>query len=244
MLTRGDTGDLDPAVAPRGPNRLIFTSTRGGSRHLWTALPDGSDPRPLTSGMSLDERPAVSPDGRLVAFISDRGGKPGIWLIGIEGGTPQFLAPATDVIDMLTWSPDGRQIAYAVAGGYLPELRVMSLVDRRSRKLQTPAAASAPAWSPTRDVIAYLQPLRPGFTRVGFVDSRGQPLHTNLPPGPTVGIRTSLVWAPDGRRLASTSIDGLWIIEPDARQPFRKLAEQLPGSQRPHGVAWTGTEPL
>ena len=48
-----------------------------------------------------------------------------------------------------------------------------------------------------------------------------------------------MVWTPDGRRLASASADGLWIIEPDAPQPFRKLAEQLPGGQRPHGVAWS-----
>jgi Tol biopolymer transport system component/tRNA A-37 threonylcarbamoyl transferase component Bud32 len=237
MLTRSNTGDLDPTVAPQGPNRLVFSSTRGGSRQLWTALPDGSDLRPLTSGAALDERPAVSPDGQQVAFISDRGGERGIWLIGLEGGTPQFLGPATDVIDMLTWSPDGRQIAYAVVGGDLPELRVMSLADKRPRKLQTPAAASAPAWSPT-DVIAYLEPLGSTSTRVAFINSRGQPLYSNLPPAPNLGFPSVLAWAPDGRRLASAAVEGLWIIEPDAPQPFRKVAG-FPGSQRPHGVAWT-----
>ncbi|MDQ5857392.1 MAG: protein kinase [Acidobacteriota bacterium] len=238
MLTRGDTGDLDPALAPQGPNRLVFRSTRGGSRQLWTTLPDGSDPRPLTSGTALDEKPAVSRDGKLVAFISDRGGERGIWLIGIEGGTPQFLTPAIDLIDMLTWSPDGRQIAYSVAGGDLPELRVMSIADKRPRKLQTPGAASSPAWSPTRDVIAYLEPLRPNFTRVAFIDSRGHPLYANLPPASNVGV-AALAWAPDGKRLASAAVEGLWIIEPDAPRPFHKLAKQLPAGQRLHGVAWT-----
>jgi Tol biopolymer transport system component len=238
MLTRGDTGDVDPAVAPQGPNRLVFSSTRSGIRQLWTALPDGSDPRPLTSGTALDERPAISPDGRLVAFISDRGGERGIWLIGIEGGTPQFLAPAADLIDMLTWSPDGRQIAFAVAGGDLPKLRVMSLADKRPRKLQTPGGASAPAWSPTDDVIAYLEQLRPNYTRVAFVDSRGQPLHTSLPTSPNLGV-AALAWAPDGRRLASASAnEGCWLIESSAAEPFRKVGD-LPRSQRFHGVAWT-----
>ena len=238
MLTRGDTGDLDPSLAPQGPSRLVFSSTRGGGRQLWTALPDGSDPRPLTSGTALDEKPVVSPDGRQVAFVSDRGGERGIWMVGIEGGTPQFLTPAADLIDMLTWSPDGRQVAYSVAGGDLPELRVMSIADKRPRKLQTPGAASSPAWSPTRDVIAYLEPLRPNFTRVAFVDSRGRPLYANLPPASNIGL-AALAWAPDGRRLASAAVEGLWMIEPDSREPFRKLARPLPGGQRLHGVTWT-----
>ena len=130
-------------------------------------------------------------------------------------------------------------IAYAVAGGVLPELRVVSLADKRPRKLPTPGTATAPAWSPTRDVIAYLETVGPLVSRMGFVDSRGRPLYTNLAPAPNIGGRTSMAWGPDGRRLASASTDGLWIIEPDGRQPFRKLAEQLPGGQRPHGVAWT-----
>ncbi len=239
MLTRGETGDVDPTLPPRGPNRLVFSSTRSGTRQLWTALPDGNDPRPLTSGTALDERPSVSPDGRLVAFISDRGGERGIWLIGVEGGTPQFLTPAINLIDTPTWSRDARQIAYAVVGGDLPELHVMSLADKRPRKLHTPAGASAPAWSPTADVIAYLEPQGPNSTRVAFVDSRGQPLYRNVPPVPaSPGFPVALAWAPDGRRLACSIVNGLWIIEPDAAQPFRKLAE-FPGSQRPHGVAWT-----
>jgi hypothetical protein len=59
---------------------------------------------------------------------------------------------------------------------------------------------------------------------VAFIDSRGQPLHTNLPTPPNVGV-AALAWAPDGRRLASASANqGCWIIEPNAAQPFRKVA--------------------
>ena len=238
MLTRGDTGDVDPLIAPRGPNRLVFSSTRSGNRQLWTALPDGRDPRPLTSGTALDERPAISPDGRVVAFVSDRGGARGLWLIGLDGGTPQFLTAATDLIDTPTWSPDARQIAYAVLGSNLPELHVMSVADRQQTRLPTPAGASAPAWSPTRDVIAYLEPKGPNSTRVAFVDSRGRPLYTNVPAVPaSPGFPVALAWSPDGRRLACSIVNGLWIIEPDAAQPFRKVAE-FPGSQRPRGVTW------
>ena len=62
-----------------------------GTRHLWTANIDGTDVRPLTSGSSQDERPALSPDGQTVAFVSDRGGQRGIWLIAAAGGSPRKL---------------------------------------------------------------------------------------------------------------------------------------------------------
>lgn len=153
-------------------------------------------------------------------------------------GTPRFLTPAADLIDMLTWSSDARQIAYSVAGGNVPELRVISIADKRPRKLQAPGAASSPAWSPTRDVIAFLEPLRPNLTRVTFVDSRGRSLYTNLPATSNVGL-AALAWAPDGRRLASAAVEGLWMIETDSREPFRRIARQLPGGQRLHGVTWT-----
>lgn len=238
MLTHGDTGDVDPAMSPQGPNRLVFTSTRNGTRQLWTSLPDGSDPRPLTSGTALDERPAVSPDGRRVAFISDRVGERGIWLIDIEGGPPQFVASAANMIDALSWSSDGRHIVYALAGSDLPELRVMSVADKQVRELRTPAGASAPAWSPTGDVIAYLEPRAAGSTGIAFVDSHGQPLYSNLQPAANIGFPVVLAWAPDGRRLASAAVEGLWIVEPEAAQPFRKVTE-FTGGRRPRGMTWT-----
>src|SRR5262249_11497718 len=79
FLTEGYTGDLDPAVDPAA-DRLVFSSSRTGIRHLWTARLDGSNARPLTSGDSLDERPSVSPDGRQIAFVSDRDGARALWL--------------------------------------------------------------------------------------------------------------------------------------------------------------------
>jgi TolB protein len=207
---------------------------------LWTARPDGTDPRPLTTGTALDEKPSLSPDGQRIAFISDRGGERGIWLIGTEGGTPEYLAPAPDIVMRPTWSPDGRQIVYDVAGGDRPALRILSLADKRARSLPTPAGASTPTWSPTADVIAYFEPQRPGSTRTSFVNSRGEPLYTSLPFGPNIGGNNSGgAWDPDGRRLAVVSSENsVWIIEPDAAQPFRKLMD-FPPNRRIRGLTWT-----
>ena len=82
-VTDGYGGDLDPSISPSG-DRVVFSSSRTGDRHLWTARLDGADMRPLTSGNALDDRPAFSPDGRQIAFNSDRDGRRGIWIIGAE----------------------------------------------------------------------------------------------------------------------------------------------------------------
>jgi Tol biopolymer transport system component len=47
-ITDGYGGDLDPSVSPSG-DRIVFSSSRTGERHLWTARIDGSELRELTS---------------------------------------------------------------------------------------------------------------------------------------------------------------------------------------------------
>jgi len=239
-LTDGFGGDLEPSVSPRS-GRIVFSSSRSGSRNLWTADVDGSNLRPLTSDAAIEERPSFSPDAREVAFVSDRGGEHGIWVVNSDGGTPRRLA-RTPVLDTLTWSPDGRQIAYAVPAGNATELSIVSVNDGAVHKLPTPNGAHSPSWSPRGDVIGYLEPRGPGRTYLKFVNSRGQVVYSTLPDGPAL-TNGFLAWAPDGKRLAAVGVPGsadasIWIVEPDSSQPFRKLIE-LPGGVRPRGVTWT-----
>jgi len=239
-LTDEFDGDLEPCLSPRG-GRIVFSSSRSGSRNLWTADPDGSAIRPLTSDAALQERPAFSPDGRQVAFVSDRGGQSGIWIVSSDGGAPRWLT-WTPVLDTLTWSPDGQLIAYAVPAGDVPELSFVSVSDGAVRRLATPDGAHSPAWSPRGDVIAYLEPRGPGRTYLKFVNRRGDALYSTLPEGPAL-TNGFLAWAPDGRRLAAVGVPGsadasIWIVEPEGSQPFRKLIE-LTGEVRPRGITWT-----
>ena len=83
---------------------MVFSSSRDGNRHLWTARLDGRDARPLTSGVSFDSWPSLSPDGQQIAFVSDRGGKRAIWLINAEGGAPRKLADVAPLGRLSWWS--------------------------------------------------------------------------------------------------------------------------------------------
>jgi serine/threonine protein kinase/dipeptidyl aminopeptidase/acylaminoacyl peptidase len=241
FLSSEDSGDLDPTVAPSG--RLVFASSRAGNRHLWTTNPDGTNARPLTSGPSFDDRPSFSPDGHQIAFVSDRGGQRAIWLISPDGGTPRMLANVAPT-GVLGWSRDGSQVVYAAGAGDWPGLWTISVADGRVKRLPTPGAAAEPSWSPVRDVIAYIWPtVGPAFTRVGFVDATGRPVYSSLPAGPNF-VNGVVAWAPDGRRVAAvkqdtnTSTASVWLVDPEASDPFRELVDFPPGA-RILGIAWT-----
>jgi Tol biopolymer transport system component len=104
-----------------------------------------------------------------------------------------------------------------------------------------------PSRCPTRDIVAYLAPPTRNelATALAFVDTAGRPLYSRLtaPPMPVGFSNGSLAWAPDGRRLAVVSADtaqatSVWIVDPDAATPYRKLIELAPGP-RIRGIAWT-----
>jgi Tol biopolymer transport system component len=111
----------------------------------------------------------------------------------------------------------------------------------------TPGAAHSPSWSPVTDRIAYLEAIpATGTTRsqthLGFMDSRGGRLYPDLPKTATFA-NGFLEWAPDGKRVAvvaaqSNIAASIWIVEPDAREPFRKLLD-LPVNVRIRGLTWS-----
>ena len=246
LVTDGFLGDLDPVISPSG-DRMAFSSSRAGNRHIWISRLDGSDPRPLTSGPSEDDRPAFSPDGTRIAFSSERGSSRGIWVMSADGGAPTKIADGT-LSGGLTWTHDGQHIVYGAAAGAGPGLWKVPVTGGSPVRLTTPFFASEPVTAPNRDVIAYISAKRDGMraiSQVGFVDSNGNALYTNLPQRSAADQFANgvLGWSPDGRRLAVLRQQGnfpasVWIVEPEAAQPYTKLLEFPPGP-RVRGVAWT-----
>jgi eukaryotic-like serine/threonine-protein kinase len=241
-LTPEATGDIDPDRSPKG-DRIALSSTRGGDRNIWTARPDGTDPRIVTAGTAIDERPAWSPDGTRIAFVSSRGGQRSLWVTDADGGIPRHVCNA-QVLDTVTWSPDGSTLVYAAPSGRVQALFIVPATGGVPRRIPTPAGATAPSWSPSRDVIAYIAPqLTVGAAtlraKVAFVTASGDVPHPPLTHGPSLA-NGSLAWSPDGRMLAGIMDSGgaaadVWVIPVDG--PARRAA-QLSADKRPRGVTW------
>ena len=74
-----------------------------------------------------------------------------------------------------------------------------------------------------------------------FVDGHGRQLFPSLPEQPL--FNGVVAWAPDGKRVAVVTVPAnapsvIWIVEPAASTPFRRLLELEP-TVRPRGLSWT-----
>ncbi len=89
---------------------LVCSSDRGGGKelHLWRYPLPGGEPLQLTFGPQNDTAPAISPDGKWIAFES--ASKPGgIYLIPSAGGERTLVAPSGLGP---RFSPDGAWLSY------------------------------------------------------------------------------------------------------------------------------------
>lgn len=114
QLTSGG-GNIQPVVSPDG-SQVVYVALRDGKYELRRISIDGGESVQITSEKSF--WPAISPDGRFIAFASGRSdANPNrvINIIPFEGGPPvkTFEVPVDAVLyNRLRWSPDGNAIIY------------------------------------------------------------------------------------------------------------------------------------
>ncbi|WP_341716240.1 VWA domain-containing protein [Micromonospora sp. FIMYZ51] len=213
LLTEAERGDAEQDADLRA-GRVVWVgrrATAGGADlagSLWLRRP-GAAPVRLVGGPGTVAHPALSPDGRRVAFTSDRAGNADIWVIGTDGSGLRRLTdhPAED--SWPTWSPDGTRVAFASTRADLAgDLWVMSATGGgQTRLTDGPAADGQPAWSPDGRRLAFTTTRfapasTPGLRTVATVAATGGAV-TRAVPGP--GDAAEPAWSPDGTRLAFTT---------------------------------------
>jgi serine/threonine protein kinase/WD40 repeat protein len=157
----------------------------------------------LTSDSGLSFMPALSPDGKLLAYASDRAGDGNmdIWIKQVAGGEPIRLTrhPAVDVEP--AFSPDGTRIAFRSErdgrGIY-----VVSALGGDERLVAR--QGHGPRWSPDGQWISY-GINTPATNLIYAVPSTGGPAKQLRPEFATA---RPPVWSPDGHIAFLGSRDG------------------------------------
>jgi len=127
QLTVGPGVDADPALGPDG--RIIY-SNWNYHISLWRLpLRDGEPTQAnverLSESGAIQSRPAISANGRILAFLSDTPGGPQVWIRDLMSGAESQLTFGPGDKSAPVVAPDGSMVAYSVVEDRKPSLYVI-----------------------------------------------------------------------------------------------------------------------
>jgi Tol biopolymer transport system component len=192
----------------------------------------------LTEFVGLEQFPALSPDGRSVAFIASVNGKRQLWVRLLAGGPAlQLTRDPKDHLDP-RWSRDSSSLVYFAEplegeeAGSLWEISALGGMPRRLVSSLRGADLSA-----SDDRLAFLR-LSQGKTELIVAKRDGSELKVmaELETGYSYGTPR---WSPDGRSIAferryyGWALDGIYVLRTGEKKPTRVVS----GSSV-NGFAW------
>ncbi len=177
------------------------------------------------------EAPAISPDGKSVAYVT---GGQRLMLQDLSGGQGIELFKAQQVVASPVWSPDGSELAvFAMTGDPSQEFTIF-LVPRLGRTSRPLALGSVYCWSPDGTKIAVAKRNERGFRIVEKATRHSTPVHLSLS-----GFQWfhGIDWSPATNLiLVSITLEsgrtGIWTVRPDGSQPNRVTEESALGEPR------------
>ncbi len=147
--------------SPRwGPGYLLYVSTAGTGEGIWKFTNGVSTQLWHAPGAHILSAPAISPDGRSIAFSIRQDGCSLLEIMQADGSGVHVLSDVLDLEGAPAWSPDGRFITIAAnkpdAHG-TPHLFQVP-VDGRSPAVLVDGYSRDPAWSPDGRFVLYSGP--------------------------------------------------------------------------------------
>jgi Tol biopolymer transport system component/DNA-binding winged helix-turn-helix (wHTH) protein len=220
-------------VAQRKPGftaaALVLALALAGGIAIWAVHASRPTPAPaairtfqLTTNAGEQSRPALSPDGKRLAFVwTKEGGGPQHIYIKEMGS--ESLVRLTDLnADEFspTWSPDGKQIAFLSSSETGLGLYVATLAASLSiRKVYIPEETTrwdqgALSWSPDGKSFVLVDHMgaQPSSS-IFLIDVGTLRAHVLTDPPPGWEGDLSPVFSPDGKRIAFLRASESWVVD-------------------------------
>lgn len=202
--------------APQAPYRLVSLTLETLERRYLTSPP---------SSYHGDTFPAISPDGRWVAFSRNIYDKLGLlFRVSLDGGTPEQISTKHREIIGLDWTPDGDHLVFStnVGGGH----RLWEIPSTGG----TPSGVDAAGWRLKRPALSRTGTLLIYENWIYDTNIWKVPLFSHHGVGPvSEPILASTLWdthpslSPDGEHIAFISTRSgsfeIWVSENDGASP-------------------------
>lgn len=250
--------DVQPRIGERSRRQLLLWAALAivgvAGVFVWTKPRSDTDSdfrnlriEPLTSQPGWETHPALSPDGKSVAYTWNAyPDNAQIYVKELDGGeTVKLTNSETGSIGSLVWSPDAHRIAFnrqvAGLGGGIYTIPVEGGPESAIVNLANANNTSSIDWSPNGEKLVFSdQP--PGSTQLAiytFNLRTGEKIKLTNPPEGIWGD-WSPKFSPDGKTIAFKRVTGYWLDEiylvPAAGGAARQLTSIKAGIS---GHAWT-----
>jgi serine/threonine-protein kinase len=211
LLPKTEWTDDQPAGIPGAPSKLVIVSDRAGRKQLWVIDLLGKEgARRLPLGDVEAAAPAVSPDGRWVAFAAV--GR-GIQVVALDGSSPPRQLTTGTEDGSPSFAKDGASVYFETASAARRHALARVALDGDAPPVKLVDAAERPSASPVDDRVLYLA--ADGEQGVPMIlDAalrKSRPVSRSLGKGSYGGLRFS----PDGTRIA-LSVGLNDVVEVDA----------------------------
>jgi dipeptidyl aminopeptidase/acylaminoacyl peptidase len=224
----------DPQISPDG-KRIVYVRnfadimTDRRRSNLWVVDFDGSNHRPLTTGIENDVSPRWSPDGRRLAYVSGSGGSRQLFVRWMDTGQTAMITHLTESPGGIAWSPDGDWIAFS-----------MFVEGRPDKFVELPRPPKGAQWAQPPTLIDKMlyRSNAAGYLRDGYYQLFVVPSDGGTPRQVTSGPyhhRGTPEWTPDsGTLIFSANRNDDWDREPRESEIYELSVESGVVTQLTH----------
>ena len=197
-----------------GPDYLLYVAAMGTGESIWKI--SGAAAMQLWAGSDarIIGGPAISADGRLVAFSVRQRGQTLLYTMGSDGSRLRVVSDSLQLRGAPAWEPDGKSITSAVEENGVPHLFRISLEGKSPTPLIS-AYSMDPAWLPDGRFVIYSGP--DVGTKFTVKAATAENAMHSLPPLELTRGARHLALLPGGRKLVFLQGEiqhkNLWMLD-------------------------------